>query len=197
MSSRESTIDVRLVPDVDRVAFAGLPLLIGADDARGGRYAVQLAESYGNAGEFQQYLAGPAAERLARIDRLLRIFRENVELLVHKTWVEKSEEKPKERLLEDLMAFEGEFREGPSAPPSAASSRWPTRSPICSSGAEPGLRFHRLLLQNRPQVRAVLLVHRPARGSGARREPALRRAHDRRNAPGHLRSLKFSPSSTR
>ena len=50
------------------------------------------------------------------MDRLLRVFRENVELLVHKTWVEKSEERPKERLLEDLLAFEREFRDGAVAP---------------------------------------------------------------------------------
>ena len=116
MSSRESTIDVRLVPDVDRVAFEALPLLIGADDARRGRYAIQLADILGNVGEFQQYISGSAPERLARIDRLLRIFRENVELLVHKTWVEKSEEKPKDRLLEDLLAFERDFRDGAICP---------------------------------------------------------------------------------
>jgi hypothetical protein len=116
MSSRETALDERLVPDVDRVAFETLPLLVGADDARRGRYAVQLADILGNAGEFQQYANGPAPERLARIDRLLRIFRENVELLVHKTWVEKSEEKPKDRLLEDLLAFEREFRDGAVCP---------------------------------------------------------------------------------
>ncbi len=116
MSSRESTIDVRLVPDVDRVAFDALPLLVGAADARRNRYAIQLADILGNAGEFQQYVSGSGPERLAKIDRLLRIFRENVELLVHKTWVEKSEEKPKERLLEDLLAFEREFRDGAICP---------------------------------------------------------------------------------
>ena len=67
MSSRESTIDERLVPDVDRVAFAALPLLIGADDARRGRYAIQLADVLGNVGEFQQYISGSAPERLARL----------------------------------------------------------------------------------------------------------------------------------
>jgi hypothetical protein len=116
MSSRESAIDVRLVPDVDRVAFEALPLLIGADEARRGRHAIQLADILGNKGEFQQYVNGSGAERLARMDRLLRVFRENVELLVHKTWVEKSEEKPKDRLLEDLLAFEREFRDGSITP---------------------------------------------------------------------------------
>jgi hypothetical protein len=116
MSTRETTIDERLISDAERVAFEALPLLISADDARRGRFAIQLADLLGNAGEFQQYIIGPTPERLTRIDRLLRVFLENVELLVHKTWVEKSEERPKERLLEDLLAFEREFRDGAVAP---------------------------------------------------------------------------------
>jgi hypothetical protein len=112
MSSRETTIDDRLVTDAERAAIEALPKLVEADEAHRARLAAKLADALGNAGEFQQYVAGPAAERLARIDRLLRVFRENVELLVHKTWVEKSEEKPKARLLEDLGAFEREFRDG-------------------------------------------------------------------------------------
>jgi len=110
------TIDERLVTDAEKVAFETLPLLIGAADARRGRYAIQLADILGNPGEFEQYISGNGAERLAHMDRLLRMFRENVELLVHKTWVEKSEERPKERLLEDLLAFEREFRDGIVSP---------------------------------------------------------------------------------
>jgi hypothetical protein len=110
------TIDERLVTDGEKVAFEALPLLVGADDARRGRYAIQLADILGNPGEFQQYISGSSGERLAHMDRLLRVFRENVELLVHKTWVEKSEERPKERLLEDLLAFEREFRDGAVSP---------------------------------------------------------------------------------
>jgi hypothetical protein len=110
------TIDERLVTDAEKMAFEALPLLVSADDARRGHYAIQLADILGNPGEFQQYISGTGAERLARMDRLLHVFRENVELLVHKTWVEKSEERPKERLLEDLLAFEREFREGAVSP---------------------------------------------------------------------------------
>ena len=116
MTTRDMTIDERLVSDIEKGAFEALPLLVGASDARRGRFAIQLADILGNPGEFQQYVNGAGPERLARIDRLLRIFRENVELLVHKTWVEKSEEKPKERLLEDLLAFEREFRDGAVGP---------------------------------------------------------------------------------
>jgi hypothetical protein len=112
MSSRETAIDERLATEAEKAAFKALPLLISAEESRRARYAVQIADILGNAGEFHQYVSGSGPERLARIDRLLRVFRENVELLVHKTWVEKAEEKPKDRLLEDLLAFEREFRDG-------------------------------------------------------------------------------------
>jgi hypothetical protein len=112
MSSRETAIDERLATEAEKAAFKALPLLIAAEENRRARYAVQIADILGNAGEFHQYVSGSGPERLARIDRLLRVFRENVELLVHKTWVEKAEEKPKDRLLEDLLTFEREFRDG-------------------------------------------------------------------------------------
>jgi len=112
MSSRETEIDDRLATDAEKAAFKAFPLLVSADESRRGKYAAQIADVLGNPGEFHQYVSGSAADRLARIDRLLRVFRENVELLIHKTWVEKAEQKPKDRLLEDLVAFEREFRDG-------------------------------------------------------------------------------------
>lgn len=116
MSFPESAIDDRLVTDVEREAFEILPLLVAASDAQRSRYASKLADIIGNPSEFQQYVQGSQAERLARIDRLLRVFRDNVELLVHKTWVEKSEEKPKERLIEELASFDRDFRDGAIGP---------------------------------------------------------------------------------
>jgi hypothetical protein len=116
MSFPESAIDDRLVTDAERAAFDVLPLLVAAGDALRSRYACKLADIIGNPGEFQLYVSGKAAERLTRMDRLLRVFRENVELLIHKTWVEKAEEKPKERLLEELAAFERDFRGGVVGP---------------------------------------------------------------------------------
>jgi len=116
MSFPESAIVERFATDAEKAAFDILPLLVGATNDKRNRYAIRLADSMGNSGEFEQYVAGNAGERLARIERLLRVFRENVELLVHKTWVEKSEEKPKERLLEDLGSFERDFRDGAIVP---------------------------------------------------------------------------------
>ncbi|MDA8426160.1 MAG: hypothetical protein M0Z80_08465 [Treponema sp.] len=112
MSFVETAIDDRLVTEAEKAAFAVLPLLVGAAGEKRNRYAAQLADLMGDPGEFQHYLVGPPADRLARIDRLLHIFHENVELLVHKTWVEKTDEKPKERLLDDLFAVERDFRDG-------------------------------------------------------------------------------------
>ncbi len=51
-------------------------------------------------------------QRLIRTFHLLRVFRENVELLVHKTWVNESEEKPKQILFEDLKVFVEDYRAG-------------------------------------------------------------------------------------
>jgi hypothetical protein len=116
MSFPESAIDDRLVTDAERTAFHLMPLLVAADDGVRTRYAIQLADIMGNPAEFQHYVVGSSGDRLARMDRLLRVFRENVELLVHKTWVEKSEEKPKERLLEELLSFERDFRDGAVGP---------------------------------------------------------------------------------
>jgi hypothetical protein len=112
MGSRETEIDDRLATEAEKAAFKAFPLLVSSDENRRAKYAVQIADILGNSGEFHQYVSGSTGDRLARIDRLLHVFRENVELLVHKTWVEKAEEKPKDRLLEDLGTFEREFRDG-------------------------------------------------------------------------------------
>jgi hypothetical protein len=112
MGSRETVMDDRLATDAEKVAIKAFSLLVGADEARRGRYATQIADVLGNHGEFHQYVSGSAPDRLARIDRLLHIFHENVELLINKTWVEKSEQKPKDRLIDDLATFEKDFREG-------------------------------------------------------------------------------------
>lgn len=106
-------IDESLVSDAERPAFEAFPRLVAAKTAQArAAEALVFADIIGNPGEFAQYVQGSSGDRLARIDRLLRIFRENVELLVHKTWVEKSDDKRKGKLLEELQAFERDFRDG-------------------------------------------------------------------------------------
>lgn len=105
--------DERLVTDTEKVAFDAFDRLVAAKNSDAvGAAAVAFADVLGSPGEFAPYAQGRMADRLARIDHLLRVFLENTKLLVHKTWVEKNDEKRKEKLIEEIMAFEREFREG-------------------------------------------------------------------------------------
>jgi hypothetical protein len=73
-------------------------------------YAIRLADVLGNPGEFAFYIHCSDDQRLIRTFHLLRVFRENVELLVHKTWVNESEEKPKQILFEELKVVVADYR---------------------------------------------------------------------------------------
>jgi len=75
-------------------------------------YAIRLADVLGNPGEFSFYIHCTEDQKLIRTFHLLRVFRENVELLVHKTWVNEADEKPKQILFEDLKVFIEDYREG-------------------------------------------------------------------------------------
>jgi hypothetical protein len=117
MNFIDFAVEERLVSDSERAAFGAFASMVEAGSvAARTENAIAFADVLGNPGEFAQYLQGASGERLARIDHLLRTFRENVELLVHKTWVEKTDEKRKERLLEELSAFDREFRDGAVLP---------------------------------------------------------------------------------
>lgn len=105
--------DEKLVTEAEKLAFDAFEGLVAAKNAEAlAASATAFADVLGAPGEFAQYAQGRMADRLARIDHLLKVFLENSKLLVHKTWVEKSDEKRKERLIEEILAFEREFREG-------------------------------------------------------------------------------------
>jgi hypothetical protein len=74
--------------------------------------AQRLADQLGNPGEFVFYIACTEDQRLIRTFHLLRVFRENVELLVHKTWVGEADEKTNQILFEDLKVFIEDYRAG-------------------------------------------------------------------------------------
>lgn len=117
MNLVELAVDEKLISDSEREAFRVFTSMTEVSTpAERAECAVSFADILGNPGEFHQYVQGKSTERLARIDHLLHVFRENVELLVHKTWVEKTDEKRKEKLLEELSAFDREFREGSIVP---------------------------------------------------------------------------------
>lgn len=105
--------DEKLVTEAEKEAFAAFErLAVSKSGDELSTSAMVFADMLGNPGEFRQYAQGRMADRLARIDHLLKIFLENSELLVHKTWVEKSDEKRKEKLIEEIVSFEREFRDG-------------------------------------------------------------------------------------
>lgn len=108
----ESELLVQITTEAERQAFELFPALVASTGADREALAVRLADLMGNPGEFQTCIEGSAESRERSEARLLRMFKENVELLVHKTWVEKNEEKPKERLLVDLDEFIGNVRSG-------------------------------------------------------------------------------------
>jgi hypothetical protein len=74
--------------------------------------ALRLADLLGNPGEFAFYISCTEDQRLIRTFHLLRVFRENVELLVHKTWVGEADEKTNQILFEDLKVFIEDYRAG-------------------------------------------------------------------------------------
>jgi len=117
MSFPAFAVDERLVSDAEKEAFPIFGRLVSArNSAERADTASAFADILGNPGEFARYAQGSRGERLAAIDHLLKVFKENAELLVHKTWVEKNDEKRKERLIEEISAFEREFREGAIRP---------------------------------------------------------------------------------
>lgn len=117
MNLPEFAVEERLLSAAERAAFGVFERLVSPAPGQAlAESAVEFADILGSPGEFARYAKGREADRLASIDRLLKVFRENAELLVHKTWVEKSDEKRKERLLEEITHFEREFREGAVGP---------------------------------------------------------------------------------
>ncbi len=99
-----------LLSDSDRDVLRLFASFVDAGGDERETLAIKLADALGNPGEFGVYLRGNAEERLIRSFHLMRVFRENMELLIDKTWVDHSEEKPKERLHEDLESLIADWR---------------------------------------------------------------------------------------
>lgn len=113
MSVPETLAEDPVAVDVERAAYEIFPLLVQADNRiLREQYAIAFANILGNPGEFYTIASGSAGERLVHVERLLHAFRENVELLIRKTWVEKHDERSKEKVHEDLQIFVQEFQSG-------------------------------------------------------------------------------------
>ncbi|MCE5255446.1 MAG: hypothetical protein LLF89_01200 [Spirochaetaceae bacterium] len=112
MDYAETSMIDSLLSDSERKAPELFHALVAAEGPQRESYAIMLADVLGNPGEFAFYLQCTEDQRLIRSFHLLRVFSENVELLVHRTWVNEADEKPKQILLEDVNVFIQDYREG-------------------------------------------------------------------------------------
>ncbi len=78
-------------------------------------YAVAISDLLGTKGGFSKYLHGNGGELKTRQARLLSIFLHNIELLLHRTWVNEQDESKKAEALEELSIFSAEMAQGDSA----------------------------------------------------------------------------------
>ena len=99
--------------DIEKAAFEIFPLLASTSNAVLRReYASALADIIGTPGEFHTYVQGNAGDLATRHVHLVEIFKDNVSLLVTKTWVDKPDDKRKTRTIQELEALTAAFLAG-------------------------------------------------------------------------------------
>jgi hypothetical protein len=104
MSSTTMTIDDVIPAEYRELADRLFPATgVGAPESKGFLAEQQFAKVLGIESDFNQALSDPKNE--AVLKRLLVHFQNNVELLIHKTWVEKADEEHKEKLLSRIPRF--------------------------------------------------------------------------------------------
>ncbi len=92
--------------DIEKAAFEIFPLFVGTANTVSRReYASALADIIGGPGAFRRYIAGNAGDLVASRAHLIEVFKDNVRLLVAKTWVEGKDEARKEQALSGLDSF--------------------------------------------------------------------------------------------
>ena len=96
--------------DIEKAAFEVFPLLVSTQNAVLRReYASALADIIGTPGEFHAYVRGSTGDLASRHKHLLDNFKDNVHLLVTKTWVDKHDEKRKIKTIQELEALSSAF----------------------------------------------------------------------------------------
>jgi len=106
-----STLDASL-SDSDKRTLEIFSEMVSSTGTEREAKALSIADLLGNPGEFCFYVNSTEDQRLIRTFHLLRVFRENVELLVHKTWANEADEKSNQVLFEDLKVFTEDYRAG-------------------------------------------------------------------------------------
>jgi len=96
--------------DMQKAAQEIFPLFTETDNpALRRQYAITIADILGTSGEFHKYVQGNAGDLTIRRTRLMAIFRDNVHLLLTKTWVEEHDSHKKDDAFEELDSFVGEI----------------------------------------------------------------------------------------
>lgn len=99
--------------DIEKAAFEIFPLFIATSNAVSRKeYASALAEIIGGQGAFKKYVIGNSGDLANLRAHLLGVFRENVRLLLAKTWVEAHDEASKEKSLIALDSLVGMIGKG-------------------------------------------------------------------------------------
>lgn len=99
--------------DIEKAAFEIFPLLVSTNNVVLRReYASALADIIGTPGDFHTYVRGNSGDLASRHKHLMEIFKDNVRLLVDKTWVDKHDDKRKARTIQELEALATAFLGG-------------------------------------------------------------------------------------
>jgi hypothetical protein len=101
-----------LVTESEKKVFELFETMVRTTGQERVQSAIALANLLGNPGEFSFYIDCTEDQRIIHVFHLLRVFRENMTLLIHKTWVDGSENLQQDQLLGDLARFIQEFRDG-------------------------------------------------------------------------------------
>lgn len=92
--------------DIEKAAFEIFPLMTGTTNSVSRReYASALADIIGGPGPFRKYVVGNSGDLASLRTRLLSVFRDNVRLLLAKTWVEAHDEALKDKALAALESL--------------------------------------------------------------------------------------------
>jgi hypothetical protein len=109
----DTVSDEATVPDYIRAAREIMPLMENADTVfLRSQYAITFANILMTPGEFYRYVTGSLGEQTANVDKLMQSFRQNLALLVGKTWVESSNANAKNVVLETADSFLSLFAAG-------------------------------------------------------------------------------------
>ncbi len=101
-----------LVTESEKKVFELFDTMTRSTGQERAKSAIAIANLLGNPGEFSFYIECTEDQRLIRVFHLLRIFRENMTLLINKTWADGTENLNQEELLGDLARFVEEYRDG-------------------------------------------------------------------------------------